>query len=131
MRWLLLLGAQARYDTLGAAVDALGALGEVHEHAAERLTGSAGGEPGQYRNRLVSLRHAGPREALVAECKRIERDLGRGRLDGMPVDIDLLACAHGNDWQPDPHAVAKREFVMPHVRLLLADAGLEAALPAA
>lgn len=131
MHWLLLLGAQSRYDTLDAAVEALRALGEVHELAGERLTGSANGAPGQYRNRIVSLRHAGPREALVAACKRIERDLGRGRLDGMPVDIDLLACSDGSGWQPDPHAVAKREFAMPHVRLLLVDAGLDESLPPA
>lgn len=128
MRWLLLLGAQVHYDTLAAAVNALRELGEVHELAPERLTAASGGGPGQYRNRLVSIRHPGPREALVGACKRIERDLGRGRLDGMPLDIDLLACTDGDGWRRDPHAAAKHEFDTAHVRLLLADAGLDVEL---
>jgi 7,8-dihydro-6-hydroxymethylpterin-pyrophosphokinase len=125
MRWLLLLGAEARYDrSLGAARRQLAALGELHALTAEHLTEAADGSARRYRNQLVALAHDGSREVLVEALKRVECALGRGARDGVPLDIDLLACSTGDGWQADAHALAKREFDSPHVRLLLEDAGL-------
>jgi 2-amino-4-hydroxy-6-hydroxymethyldihydropteridine diphosphokinase len=125
MQWLLLLGAEARHDTLDAAIDALRALGEVEPLTCERLTAAANGDAMRYRNRLVRLQSTLQRGALVDACKAIERAFGRGRVDGVPLDIDLLACGDGARWCIDVHARDKREFDAPHVRLLLADAGLD------
>ncbi|HEY4555295.1 MAG TPA: 2-amino-4-hydroxy-6-hydroxymethyldihydropteridine diphosphokinase [Lysobacter sp.] len=125
MRWLLLLGAEARYpDTLEAARIALSTFGELQPLTGERLMTDAAGSGRAYRNQLVSLAHDAPRAALVEACKRIERELGRGTLDGVPLDIDVLACADGRAWRPDPHATAKGEFDAVHVRVLLDEAGL-------
>jgi 7,8-dihydro-6-hydroxymethylpterin-pyrophosphokinase len=127
MRWLLLLGAEARYDdALDLACGHLATLGELRLLTGIRLTDAADGSGRRYRNRLVSVASDSPRDALVDACKRIERALGRGTLDGVPLDIDLLASADGNGWRADAHALAKREFDAPHVRLLLREAGLEA-----
>jgi 7,8-dihydro-6-hydroxymethylpterin-pyrophosphokinase len=125
MRWLLLLGAEARYgDSLDIARVRLAALGDVRPLTEVRLTDAADGGGCRYRNQLVSLEHEGSREALVDACKRIERALGRGTGDGVPLDIDLLAYADGSGWKAHTHAIAKREFDTPHVRLLLREAGL-------
>lgn len=124
MRWLLLLGAEARYaGSLEAARSRLAALGELQALTAERLTGAADGSERRYRNQLVALVHGGPRESLVEALKRVECALGRGARDGVPLDIDLLACGEADGWRADAHALAKREFEAPHVRLLLAEAG--------
>lgn len=125
MQWLLLLGAEARHDTLDAALDALRALGEVEPLTRERLTDAANGAPRRYRNRLVRLRAPIGRDGLVDACKAIERAFGRGRVDGVPLDIDVLASCAGTQWHVDAHARDKGEFEAPHVRLLLADAGLD------
>jgi 2-amino-4-hydroxy-6-hydroxymethyldihydropteridine diphosphokinase len=130
VQWLLLLGAEARHDTLDAALEALRALGEVEPLTRERLTEAANGAPQRYRNRLVRLHAPLEREALVEACKAIERAFGRGRVDGVPLDIDLLACSDGERWHIDAHAREKGEFQSPHVRLLLADAGLDGRLDA-
>lgn len=125
MRWLLLLGAEARYDgSLEVARKQLAALGELQPLGGERLTGAADGSDRRYRNQLVSLVHDGPRAALVEALKRVECALGRGAHDGVPLDIDLLACSGDDGWHADAHALAKREFEAPHVRLLLEEAGL-------
>lgn len=125
MRWLLLLGAEARYaDTLDAAREQLRALGPLQALTGERLMNDAAGGGRDYRNQLVSLEHDGPRGTLAAACKRIERALGRGALDGVPLDIDVLACAQGEAWEADAHAAAKGEFAAVHVRVLLDEAGL-------
>lgn len=125
MQWLLLLGAQAQHDTLDAAIGALRALGEVEPLTDERLTDAASGAPARYRNRLVRLHAVLERDVLVDACKSIEHAFGRGRVDGVPLDIDVLACRAGAHWQVDAHARDKGEFDAPHVRLLLADAGLD------
>jgi 7,8-dihydro-6-hydroxymethylpterin-pyrophosphokinase len=130
MQWLLLLGAEARHDTLDAALEALRVLGEVEPLTRERLTEAANGAPQRYRNRLVRLHAPLERGALVEACKAIERAFGRGRVDGVPLDIDLLACGDGERWHIDAHAREKGEFQSPHVRLLLADAGLDGPLDA-
>lgn len=130
MRWLLLLGAEARHDTLDAALDALHALGPVEPLTRERLTAAANGDPTRYRNRLVQLHSTLPRDALVDACKAIERAFGRGRVDGVPLDIDVLASGDGARWSIDAHARDKHELDAPHVRLLLADAGLAGRLDA-
>lgn len=130
MQWLLLLGAEAQHDTLDAALEALRVLGEVEPLTCERLTEAASGAPQRYRNRLVRLHAPLDRSGLVDACKAIERAFGRGRVDGVPLDIDVLACRAGEDWQVDAHARDKGEFDAPHVRLLLADAGLDGALDA-
>lgn len=125
MRWLLLLGAEARYgDSLDAACIHLAALGELQPLTQPRLTDAIDGSGRCYRNQLVSLACDSPRGGVVESCKRIERMLGRGSRDGVPLDIDLLACADGGRWRMDAHALAKREFDAPHVRLLLEEAGL-------
>ncbi|GHA78448.1 2-amino-4-hydroxy-6-hydroxymethyldihydropteridine diphosphokinase [Cognatilysobacter bugurensis] len=131
MQWLLLLGAEAQHDTLDAALEALRTLGEVEPLTRERLTDAASGAPKRYRNRLVSLDVPLDREALVDACKAIERAFGRGSVDGVPLDIDVLACCVDTHWQVDAHARAKGEFDAPHVRLLLADAGLDGRFDAA
>lgn len=130
MQWLLLLGAEARHDTLDAALDALRALGEVEPLTRERLTDAANGDARRYRNRLVRLHASFARRDLVGACKAIERAFGRGHVDGVPLDIDLLACRDGTRWEVDAHARDKGELDAPHVRLLLADAGLDGQLDA-
>ena len=126
MRWLLVLGAEARFeDTFDAAEAMLLDLGDVARLTAVRLTEASDGSPRRFRNCLLMLRCALPREALREALKRIERTLGRGEADGMPIDIDMLACAGDDDsWRPDPHAVAKGEFMAAHVRVLLDEAGV-------
>lgn len=125
MQWLLLLGAEARFDTLDAALDALRELGELESLTDERLTDAVGGAPMRYRNRLVQLQASLGRDELVEACKAVERAFGRGRVEGVPLDIDVLACRPDGCWQVDAHARAKGEFDAPHVRLLLADAGFD------
>ncbi len=129
MRWLLLLGAEARYaGTLEAAHAQLAALGRLQVLTEPRQTRDTDGSGREYRNQLVSVACDASRSALVEACKAIERTVGRGVLDGVPLDIDLLACAPAHLWQRDAHADAKREFEAAHVRLLLQEAGLVRAL---
>lgn len=126
MRWLLLLGAEARYEaSLDIARVQLAALGELRPLTQARLTDASDGSGRRYLNQLVSLAHDGSRSAVVDACKRIERALGRGALDGVPLDIDLLAHADGVGWRAERDAIAKREFDTAHVRVLIAEAGLE------
>lgn len=126
MRWLLLLGSEARYDgSLDSARLRLAALGELRPLTQARLTQASDGSGRRYRNQLVSLEYVGSRSAVVDECKRIERALGRGAIDGVPLDIDLLAHADGVGWRAEDDAIAKREFDTAHVRVLLEEAGLE------
>lgn len=131
MRWLLLLGAEARYgESLETARAQLATLGILQPLTDARMTAAADGSGRRYRNQLVILTRDVPRPALVEACKRIERALGRDACDGVPLDIDLLAHCDGGGWRADAHALAKREFDAPHVRLLLDEAGLGRLLPA-
>jgi 7,8-dihydro-6-hydroxymethylpterin-pyrophosphokinase len=126
MRWLLLLGAEARYQaSLDTARVQLAALGGLQPLTQARLTDASDGSGRRYCNQLVSLAHDGSRSAVVDACKRIERALGRGALDGVPLDIDLLAHADDTGWRADEDAIAKREFDTAHVRALLEEAELE------
>jgi len=130
MRWLLVLGAEQRYEhTLDEAETLLLELGEVARLTGVQLTDAADGGPRRFRNCLMTLDCDLSRDAVRDALKRIERALGRGLGDGVPIDIDLLACAVADGpWMPDPHALAKHEFAAPHVRGLLDAAGV-AGLP--
>lgn len=131
MRWLLLLGAEAHYGhTLDAAQAQLARLGPLQALTEARRTRDVEGRAREYRNQLVGVSCDLSRDALVEHCKAIERDAGRGVLDGVPLDIDVLACASNGCWRRDAHAAAKGEFDAPHVRLLLDEAGLTGALAA-
>ena len=126
MRWLLLLGAESRYGhTLDDALNELRALGPLQRLTPIVETPAADGGSRRYRNLLVCIDAPGPRSALVAVLKCIERGQGRGTLDGVPLDIDVLACDAGDGWLADPHALGKHEFDAAHVRRLLHDAGLD------
>jgi len=126
-RWLLLLGSNlAGPERIRQALEMLDALGHVESLTPiERIP--ARGDPTRfYYNALAALDCELDRDALRAQLKRIELELGRVR-DGsgeVAVDVDLLAMHANGRWLADPHALEKNEFAQTPARELVATAGI-------
>lgn len=108
------------------AISALAALGGLRQLTQIRHLAAHDGSADDYWNVLVALQWQGSRADLVARLKQLERDAGRGSdpPGKVSLDIDLLAARAGRGWQPDPHALAKKEFAKAAVQLLLREAGI-------
>lgn len=125
--WLLLLGSNLdRDERVQAALLALGALGAVTTVTAIRRVPGRGTAPTpDYYNALATLDSALERPALLANLKRIERELGREHgTASVAIDIDLLARRVDSRWQADGHARAKGDLGEPPVPGLLKEAGI-------
>ena len=139
--WLIALGANLpselgdAADTIGAALERLGAGGEVRLGARSRLYRSpampAGAGP-DFVNAAAILHTALPPDLLLAHLHTMEVALGRSRTrrwEARVLDIDLLACgamvlpdretlAHWIDL-PEPRRMAEtpETLILPHPRL--------------
>jgi len=125
--WLLMLGSNLDGDErVHAALAALRALGPVAPVTMiRRLPAHGDASAPDYHNVLATLESGLDRTALVADLKRIERELGRVRGSGrVAIDIDLLARRDGARWLADPHAVEKGDIDRPPTPLLLREAGI-------
>lgn len=125
--WLLMLGSNLDDDArIHAALAALARLGPTRlASRIVRLPAYGGASTHDYYNALATLESGLERAALVADLKRIERELGRERGSGrVAIDIDLLAQREGDRWIADSHAVDKGDLAQPPTRLLLAEAGI-------
>jgi 2-amino-4-hydroxy-6-hydroxymethyldihydropteridine diphosphokinase len=126
-RWLLLLGSNlAGPERIRQSLETLAVFGPVKALTPiERMP--ARGDPSRfYFNALATLDCDLDRDALRAQLKRIETELGRVR-DGsgeVAIDIDLLAMETNNRWQADAHALEKHEFTQTPARDLIAAANL-------
>lgn len=124
-RRLLLLGSNlAGPERIRQALERLASIGQVTPLTPiERMP--ARGDPSRfYYNALAALACDLDREALRAQLKRIETELGRVR-DGsgvVAIDIDLLAVHADGHWLADPHALEKNEFTQTPARELIAAA---------
>lgn len=126
--WLLLLGSNLATDErVRAALSALHGIG-VAAFLSSIVKSPAHGDAGapDYFNALVKLESDLDRAALVANLKRIERELGRVHGSGrVAIDIDPLACRDGARWLADPHAVEKGDLNRPPASTLLREAGID------
>ena len=125
--WLLMLGSNLDDDArIHAALTVLATLGPTRlASSIARLPAYGGASTHDYYNALATLESSVDRDALVANLKRIERELGRERGSGrVAIDIDLLAQREGDRWIADAHAVDKGDLAQPPTRLLLAEAGI-------
>jgi 2-amino-4-hydroxy-6-hydroxymethyldihydropteridine diphosphokinase len=126
--WLLLLGSNLDSDArVHAALAALRKLGPAAcVTAVRRLPAHGDAGAPDYHNVLATLESALDRTTLVANLKRIERELGRERGSGrVAIDIDLLASRDGARWVVDPHALEKHDIKKPPAPLLLREAGID------
>lgn len=126
-RWLLLLGSNlAGPERVRQAFDHLASLGHVTPLTPIERMQARDHASHFYCNALAELDCKLDREALRAELKRIETELGRVR-DGsgaVAIDIDLLAMHANGRWLADPHALEKKEFTQTPARELIAAAGI-------
>lgn len=125
--WLLLLGSNLASDgRVHAAVTALRSLGTpALSSPIVRSPAHGGVHAYDYFNALVTLESDQDRTTLVANLKRIERELGRVHGSGqVAIDIDVLACHDGRRWLADEHAVAKGDLEQPPTPILLREAGI-------
>ena len=121
-RWLLLLGSNlAEPDRIRQALETLDALGHVESLTPIKRIPARGDLTRFYYNALAALDCELDRDALRAQLKRIELELGRVR-DGsgeVAIDIDLLATHANGRWLADPHALEKNEFAQTPARELI------------
>jgi len=113
-----------RLALLRSARDRIAAIGGAHVVASssvyetEAMDDAAG--QGDFLNACVSVETELEPESLLAECKAIERALGRGpggpRHAARPVDVDLLILGDLRRSGPEltlPHPeIARRRFVL-------------------
>lgn len=126
--WLLLLGSNLDSDErVHTALAALRKLGPAEfATTIRRLPAHGDAASPDYHNVLAMLESGLDRATLVANLKRIERELGRVRGGGrVAIDIDLLASREGARWVADPHAVEKDDIERPPAPLLLREAGID------
>lgn len=109
-----------------AALAALHALGSTTPVTViRRLPAHGDASAPDFYNVLATLESGQDRAALVADLKRIERELGRVRGSGrVAIDIDLLARRDGTRWLADPHAIEKGDLDQPPATVLLREAGI-------
>lgn len=126
-RRLLLLGSNlAGPERIEDALARLDALGNVVLLTPIRRLPAREDPSRVYHNALATLESGFDREALRAQLKQIEIDLGRTRdaSGAVAIDIDLLATQAAGRWLADPHALAKKEFSQTPARDLLEAAGI-------
>ena len=126
-RWLLLLGSnRAGPERVRQALAKLAVLGPVESLTAIERMPARGDSAHFYHNALAALACDLDQDALRAQLKRIERELGRVRDKSgeVAIDIDLLAAQANGHWLADPYALEKKEFTQTPARELLAAAGI-------
>ncbi len=126
-RWLLLLGSNlAGPERIRRALETLAVLGPVKALTPIERMPARGDSSRFYYNALAALDCDLDRDALRAQLKRIELELGRVR-DGsgrVAIDIDVLAMQADGRWLADPHALEKNEFTQTPARELIEAAAI-------
>lgn len=126
-RWLLLLGSNLpNPERIQQAFKRLPALGAVTALTPIERMPARGDASRFYYNALATLDCDLDRDALRAQLKQIEIELGRVRDESgeVAIDIDLLAMQANGSWLADPHALEKREFTQTPAREMIEAAAI-------